>query len=45
MPQLVDFIKLLFLDVRKVVMLDCWDIGGFYGKIVRFQQYLTFAPN
>eukprot|EP01045_Picozoa_sp_COSAG04_P000517 COSAG04_NODE_12_length_42844_cov_6.769213_21_plen_1150_part_00 len=32
-PELVDFIKLLFLDVRKVVMLDCWDIGGFYGKI------------
>eukprot|EP01045_Picozoa_sp_COSAG04_P009418 COSAG04_NODE_543_length_12846_cov_7.281556_3_plen_1215_part_00 len=33
-PQLVDFIKLLFLDVRKLVMLDCWNIGGFYGKIV-----------
>eukprot|EP01045_Picozoa_sp_COSAG04_P005276 COSAG04_NODE_242_length_19007_cov_3.089433_8_plen_1575_part_00 len=33
-PDLVDFIKLLFLDVRRVVMLDCWDIGGFYGKIV-----------
>ena len=33
-PDLVDFIKLLFLDVRKIVMLDCWDIGGFYGKIV-----------
>eukprot|EP01045_Picozoa_sp_COSAG04_P005864 COSAG04_NODE_279_length_18210_cov_5.657225_1_plen_1569_part_10 len=32
-PQLVDFIKLLFLDVRKIVMLDCWNIGGFYGKI------------
>ena len=33
-PALVDFIKLLFLDVRKIVMLDCWNIGGFYGKIV-----------
>eukprot|EP01045_Picozoa_sp_COSAG04_P003609 COSAG04_NODE_148_length_22826_cov_11.360026_4_plen_2104_part_00 len=33
-PELVDFIKLLFLDVRKIVMLDCWNIGGFYGKIV-----------
>eukprot|EP01045_Picozoa_sp_COSAG04_P013252 COSAG04_NODE_930_length_9363_cov_28.745898_4_plen_1224_part_00 len=33
-PALVDFIKLLFLDIRRVVMLDCWDIGGFYGKIV-----------
>ena len=32
-PELVDFIKLLFLDVRKIVMLDCWNIGGFYGKI------------
>eukprot|EP01045_Picozoa_sp_COSAG04_P007883 COSAG04_NODE_422_length_14618_cov_11.903712_11_plen_1388_part_01 len=30
-PELVDFIKLLFLDVRKIVMLDCWNIGGFYG--------------
>eukprot|EP01045_Picozoa_sp_COSAG04_P002414 COSAG04_NODE_88_length_27314_cov_6.056476_9_plen_267_part_00 len=29
-PELVGFIKLLFLDVRRVVMLDCWDIGGFY---------------
>ena len=33
-PELVSFIKLLFLDVRRIVMLDCWDIGGFYGKIV-----------
>ena len=33
-PDLVSFIKLLFLDIRRVVMLDCWDIGGFYGKIV-----------
>merc|ERR1711969_209964 len=33
-PRLVDFIKLLFLDIRRVVMLDCWNIGGFYGKIV-----------
>ena len=39
-PQLVDFIKLLFLDVRKLVMLDCWNIGGFYGKIVRFIMHL-----
>eukprot|EP01045_Picozoa_sp_COSAG04_P010945 COSAG04_NODE_689_length_11142_cov_6.664041_4_plen_1132_part_00 len=33
-PDLVGFIKLLFLDIRRVVMLDCWDIGGFYGKFV-----------
>eukprot|EP01045_Picozoa_sp_COSAG04_P030341 COSAG04_NODE_5241_length_1689_cov_1.572327_1_plen_497_part_10 len=33
-PELVGFIKLLFLDIRRVVMLDCWDIGGFYGKFV-----------
>ena len=33
LPQLVDLVKLLFLDLRKVVMLDCWVIGGFYGKI------------
>eukprot|EP01045_Picozoa_sp_COSAG04_P008546 COSAG04_NODE_476_length_13722_cov_16.614707_1_plen_903_part_10 len=34
LPELVGFIKLMFLDIRKVVMLDCWDIGGFYGKII-----------
>lgn len=33
-PELIDFIKLLFLDLRKIVMLDCWSVGGFYGKIV-----------
>ena len=33
LPQLVNLVKLLFLDLRKIVMLDCWVIGGFYGKI------------
>lgn len=23
-----------FLDVRNIVRLDCWDIGGFTGKLV-----------
>eukprot|EP01052_Picozoa_sp_SAG31_P008932 SAG31_NODE_459_length_15396_cov_5.092502_10_plen_431_part_00 len=33
-PELIDVLKLLFLDVRKVIRLDCWDIGGFYGKLI-----------
>jgi hypothetical protein len=32
-PALVGYIKLLFLDVRSLVKLDCMNIGGFYGKI------------
>ena len=30
----MDLVKLLFLDVRSLVKLDCLNIGGFYGKIV-----------
>lgn len=33
-PLLVGFVKLLFLDLRRVVMLDCWAVGGFYGKLI-----------
>ena len=27
------YVKLLFLDVRSLVKLDCMNLGGFYGKI------------
>lgn len=33
-PELLSFVKLMFLDVRNLVRLDCWDIGGFYGKLI-----------
>jgi autotransporter translocation and assembly factor TamB len=33
-PALVGYIKLLFLDVRSLVKLDCMNVGGFYGKIM-----------
>jgi hypothetical protein len=32
-PTMVRYIKLLFLDVRSLVKLDCMNVGGFYGKI------------
>ena len=32
-PEMMGYIKLLFLDVRSLVKLDCMSIGGFYGKI------------
>ena len=32
-PEMVGYVKLLFLDVRSLVKLDCMSIGGFYGKI------------
>eukprot|EP01043_Picozoa_sp_COSAG02_P036007 COSAG02_NODE_2612_length_8419_cov_2.286779_4_plen_1809_part_00 len=32
-PELLGFVKLLFLDVRSIIRLDCWDIGGFWGKL------------
>lgn len=32
-PELLDLIGFLFLDLRKFIKLDCWDIGGFYGKL------------
>ena len=31
-PALVGYVKLLFLDVRSLVKLDCMNVGGFYGK-------------
>eukprot|EP01043_Picozoa_sp_COSAG02_P000251 COSAG02_NODE_4_length_69935_cov_46.806590_59_plen_114_part_00 len=32
-PLIVKAISLLFLDVRKIINLDCWDVGGFHGKL------------
>ena len=31
---MMDFLDLLFFDLRNVVRLDCWDIGGFIGKLI-----------
>jgi hypothetical protein len=33
-PQLSALMKLLFLDLRSIIRLDCWHIGGFHGKLV-----------
>ena len=33
-PYLADIISILFLDVKSLVKLDCWHMGGFYGKLV-----------
>ena len=33
-PELIDLVKLLFLDVRKLVRLHCFEMGGFGGKLV-----------
>eukprot|EP01046_Picozoa_sp_COSAG06_P042538 COSAG06_NODE_5434_length_3483_cov_4.532801_2_plen_547_part_00 len=33
-PELISIVKLVFLDVRKIIMVDCWVLGGFYGNIV-----------
>ena len=33
-PTLMSFLELMFLDVRNIVRLDCWDVGGFVGKLV-----------
>ena len=33
-PTMLGFLDLLFLDLRNVVRLDCWDIGGFIGKLI-----------
>ncbi len=33
-PQLASLVKILFLDVRNIIKLDCWDVGGFHGKLV-----------
>jgi hypothetical protein len=32
-PELLSLLKLLFLDVRTIIRLDCWDVGGFWGKL------------
>jgi hypothetical protein len=32
-PAMMGIVKLLFLDVRNLVKLDCMNVGGFYGKI------------
>lgn len=32
-PTLIQTLSFLFLDVRKLIKMDCWDVGGFYGKL------------
>ena len=32
-PQFMKMISVVFFDVRKFINLDCWDIGGFFGKL------------
>ena len=27
-PELLSFVKIMFLDVRNIIRLDCWDVGG-----------------
>jgi hypothetical protein len=31
-PEVIDIMKLLFLNLGKIVKLDCWTAGGFYGN-------------
>lgn len=33
-PELVGFVKMLFLDVRTLIKMDCWSVGGFWGKLL-----------
>ena len=33
-PAILGYVKLLFLDVRSLVKMDCMNVGGLYGKIV-----------
>eukprot|EP01043_Picozoa_sp_COSAG02_P031425 COSAG02_NODE_2051_length_10000_cov_2.340471_2_plen_208_part_00 len=33
-PTILGYVKLLFLDVRSLVKMDCMNVGGLYGKIV-----------
>ena len=32
-PTFAEYLKLLMVDVRAVINLDCWSVGGFYGKL------------
>ena len=32
-PEFMRFISVIFVDIRKIVNMDCWDIGGFVGKL------------
>ena len=32
-PTFAEYLKLLMVDVRTVINLDCWSVGGFYGKL------------
>eukprot|EP01045_Picozoa_sp_COSAG04_P012707 COSAG04_NODE_866_length_9767_cov_2.846400_1_plen_2137_part_00 len=32
-PELQELVKVLFLDLRSVIKMDCWEVGGFYGKL------------
>eukprot|EP01043_Picozoa_sp_COSAG02_P027024 COSAG02_NODE_1575_length_11877_cov_43.830871_5_plen_2345_part_00 len=33
-PELMELVSLMLGDVRDIVRMDCWNIGGFYGKFV-----------
>ena len=33
-PKLMSVAKLLFLDIRTLLRMDCFDLGGFYAKLV-----------
>ena len=33
-PELMSVAKLLFLDIRTLVHMDCFELGGFYAKLV-----------
>ena len=33
-PELINLVKLLFLDIRNIIRLDCFEMGGFGGKLV-----------
>lgn len=32
-PTFAEFLKILMVDVRTVINLECWNVGGFYGKL------------
>eukprot|EP01052_Picozoa_sp_SAG31_P012401 SAG31_NODE_724_length_12555_cov_11.624277_7_plen_246_part_00 len=38
-PSMMNFLELMFLDVRNIVRLDCWNVGGF----VSHNMQLLFA--
>ena len=33
-PSLSEMVAFLLFDIRNIIRLDCWDVGGFYGKLV-----------